>query len=316
MLDNQKFLDAATQPDGTSTEDAIEAKYGKCFDGSKKIGDMLAEELIIRDDRGNPTNDSDRSDEKNLCAPNNLDPTNNEFGQYMVFRWRVSHNHSNSLDDLINKQELTKETSSASAPDTSAPTSIDVAKVFDDSSKIKCAEGTDDVGVHTGYHNGKSVKIQLCTLPDMPSSSEDSTPGNSLYIAGANGKALVNSRVSASFLALYKAAKQDNIPMSAQSTFRSMAHQTQLCNDNSACANGDNTFVAKPGTSNHQMGIAIDFTMADPTKYPLDHKKCVNVNGRCEAPGDKVWEWLDKNATKFGLKPYNAEFWHWSPNGK
>lgn len=197
-----------------------------------------------------------------------------------------------------------------------APTTeINEADLFKDSTDIACAEGSKDVGVHTAYHAGNSYKIRLCALEDMPSTSEDSTPGNSFYIEGADGKALVNSRVSQNFVNLVKAAKADNIPMKANSSFRSMEHQTQLCNGDGGCSSGNYTTVAKPGTSNHQAGVAIDFAMANQSKYSLSRSNCVNIKGVCSAPGDKVWEWLKKNASKYGLKQYSNEFWHWSPNG-
>jgi hypothetical protein len=55
--------------------------------------------------------------------------------------------------------------------------------------------------------------------------------------------------------------------------------------------------------------------MADTGRFNDTHGTCVQVSGRCEAPGDKVWEWLEKHAKEFGFKPYVNEYWHWSPTG-
>lgn len=199
----------------------------------------------------------------------------------------------------------------SSSPTTSAADDVDLADLYKDSSNIDCAEGTKDVGVHTGYQNGQPFKLRLCALPDLPSSSEDSTPGHAYYIEGSEGKAMINARVSKNFANLVKDAKAAGIPMSAASSFRSMAHQTEL-----AAANPDRNSVAAAGYSNHQAGAAIDFWMADRNRYPISRSACVNRDGVCEAPGDKVWEWLSKNASKYSLKQYVNEYWHFSPNGQ
>lgn len=217
---------------------------------------------------------------------------------------------------LLDKGDLTEFDGGQQAAPTEAPDKLNEADLFKDSSNIQCASGSKDLGVHDAYRGGQLFKARLCALSDLPSSSEASTPGNSLYIQGANGKAIVNSRVSKNFVALVKAAKSDDIPMKAMSSYRSMKQQEQLCRDDAGCSSGNYTAVAKPGTSNHQAGVAIDFAMADQAKYSLDTGNCVTKNGVCEAPGDKVWEWLQDNASKYGLKQYVNEFWHWSPNGQ
>jgi D-alanyl-D-alanine carboxypeptidase len=75
-----------------------------------------------------------------------------------------------------------------------------------------------------------------------------------------------------------------------------MAHQQQLWVQDGE----DPVRVAQPGYSNHQMGLAMDFSALPATP----------------APGSGiVWDWLDKNAGKFSYKNYPAEAWHWSPTG-
>lgn len=60
--------------------------------------------------------------------------------------------------------------------------------------------------------------------------------------------------------------------------------------------------TAKPGTSNHEGGRAIDFSQMC---YP--NKTC---------PGNKRWEWLQANGSKYGFYPIKSEAWHWSTTGK
>ncbi|HSW37392.1 MAG TPA: hypothetical protein VLG37_03435 [Candidatus Saccharimonadales bacterium] len=93
-LENQEILDQSGK------EDAISGKYLKCFDGSKQVGDMLAEGLIQRDDTGDVIG--------GLCSPKNLSEANDEFGPQMVFRWRVAQNYNNSMNQLTSEQDVTQ----------------------------------------------------------------------------------------------------------------------------------------------------------------------------------------------------------------
>ena len=60
-------------------------------------------------------------------------------------------------------------------------------------------------------------------------------------------------------------------------------------------------YVAAPGYSNHQDGLAIDFGTGE-----------VGGSGLGKI-GPKAWfhQWLVKNAARFGFRPYEAEAWHW-----
>jgi hypothetical protein len=176
--------------------------------------------------------------------------------------------------------------------DTTAGADIDTAHLFDDSTKVACAPNTKDLGVQDGYHGGQKVEIRICAISNLPSTGEESNGGYG--VSGAGGKAVVNSRVSGAVYAMVAAANKNGVSLSANSSFRSMAHQQALC----PC---DGIHVAHPGFSNHQMGLAIDFATLPSTPGPV--------------PGNRTWEWLSSNATKFGYKNYPAEAWHWSPTG-
>lgn len=167
-----------------------------------------------------------------------------------------------------------------------------VGDVYADSSNVPCASPTVDVGVRDGYASNKLVRIRLCALPNLTSTSEESTPGSKYYISGANGRALVNSRVSGAWYNLVASAKSTGAPnMAAASSYRTMAHQTELYN----APHKDP--VATPGYSNHQMGLAIDFDFWKNT-------------------GSPTYTWLTNNASRYGIKQLPSEVWHWSPNGK
>lgn len=179
---------------------------------------------------------------------------------------------------------------SDNATDT-AGASFDLAKINESSAKIACAPGTKDLGNADGYHNNVKIPLRICAIPGFPSSSGESH--DQFGVKGAGGNVVVNSRVSGAVLAMVVAAKKDNISLGATSSFRTKAHQQALC----PCNGVD---IGFPGYSNHGMGMAIDFQGLPSTPSP---------------GSGKIWDWLAKNAKRFGYKNYPHEAWHWSPTG-
>lgn len=59
--------------------------------------------------------------------------------------------------------------------------------------------------------------------------------------------------------------------------------------------------TARPGTSMHEQGLAIDFTCSG--VLITDHS-------------DPCWVWLNANAASYGLINLPSEPWHWSTNGR
>ena len=55
--------------------------------------------------------------------------------------------------------------------------------------------------------------------------------------------------------------------------------------------------TARPGTSNHETGLAIDFR-------------------NCSTRATRCYRWLNENAARFGLFNFPPEPWHWSVNGR
>jgi LAS superfamily LD-carboxypeptidase LdcB len=116
---------------------------------------------------------------------------------------------------------------------------------------------------------------------------------------------------------MLNAAKADGIDdLKASSAFRSYAHQVDLRRRHCGGSEYDiyqkpsgecSPETAKPGTSNHEDGLAIDFSGID---------KCpANINGSCAHPGNAHWEWLNRRAGEFGFEQFVKEAWHWSPSG-
>jgi len=58
--------------------------------------------------------------------------------------------------------------------------------------------------------------------------------------------------------------------------------------------------TARPGSSLHEQGLAVDFTC--------------NGGGTVDS-GDECWTWLEANAADYGLYNLPSEPWHWSVDG-
>jgi LAS superfamily LD-carboxypeptidase LdcB len=89
------------------------------------------------------------------------------------------------------------------------------------------------------------------------------------------------------FRVMAKAARKAGIDIGIRSGFRSQEKQKRLYHE---YVKGWGNLAARPGYSNHQNGKALDI-------YITDYK---------------VYEWLKKNAAKFGFKrTVRREAWHW-----
>jgi LAS superfamily LD-carboxypeptidase LdcB len=98
--------------------------------------------------------------------------------------------------------------------------------------------------------------------------------------------------------------KAAGLPISAFSTYRSMERQQSLCDgDRGGCSRGVYHSQAKPGTSNHQMGLAIDFSGMG--THAAAGTACAS------ASTSPVWKWLKAHAAHYGFHQYAAEPWHW-----
>ena len=62
--------------------------------------------------------------------------------------------------------------------------------------------------------------------------------------------------------------------------------------------------TARPGHSNHEVGVAVDFT--------CNGQSMVEAGGR----NSVCFKWMATNASKYGFKNLASESWHWSFNGK
>ena len=130
-----------------------------------------------------------------------------------------------------------------------------------DSTALRCAPGTKDIGEAEGYDKGKLIPVRLCAVEGLPNTGTESTKGDPSYLDGSDGLTVVNARISGAAAALVKKAEKQGIDLVAGSSFRTMEKQKALCADDlsGGCQQGDYTLTAQPGHSSHQLGIAIDF---------------------------------------------------------
>jgi hypothetical protein len=191
--------------------------------------------------------------------------------------------------------------------------------ISDDSSSTPCYPGSDDLGVRDdAYTEGRQIRIRLCAVNGMTSSSEESQAGG---VPNANGRALTSSISSEAWVKLVALAQQQGVPLNASSTFRTMEHQIRLCQGNSQCSSGynpstntcsqgSNTAVACPGRSNHQSGTAMDIAEAGAGNGASSGRTCDNP----QTVGTATYAFLAANARTFGIKNYANESWHWGTN--
>ncbi|MDL2363281.1 MAG: D-alanyl-D-alanine carboxypeptidase family protein [Patescibacteria group bacterium] len=146
--------------------------------------------------------------------------------------------------------------------------------------------GGKSLGAQDAYVAGQKSSVKICAMP------------------AANGTTIdVASEISSNVKDLLAAAKKDNIEFGG-SGFRSMSGQESAY---AAYQAGTGAEAAKPGYSNHQSGLAIDFSLGGQTLcYRNPASACF---------GNKGFDWLKNNASKYGLKNYPNEAWHWSTTG-
>lgn len=119
----------------------------------------------------------------------------------------------------------------------------------------------------------------------------------------------VDLSIAAQVLALMQHAKRDGLTLGGHS-YRDYNHQIELRKKNCGTShyaiyemssNRCSPPTARPGSSNHNRGLAIDFRCNG------------NSIGTRASP---CFKWLAQHAASYGLKNLPSEPWHWSTNGQ
>jgi D-alanyl-D-alanine carboxypeptidase len=155
-----------------------------------------------------------------------------------------------------------------------------------------------------------AAKPKAAPEPPLP----DPTGSASGALAGAwcpNGERIVvDASLGASVQALLNEAHRWGVSLCARSGFRPYAEQVALRAQNcgsspfaiyQASPSSCSPPTARPGTSNHEDGLAIDFSCGD--GQPMTH-------------GSPCFQWLATHAHWYGLHNLPSEPWHWSVSGR
>lgn len=211
---------------------------------------------------------------------------------------------TDGVDATLFPEEIDTKSSSGNDQNSDNPTGsnpggVIIGDPYSDTTEVPCAPGTKDIGLQDAYVNGTMFKSRMCSLTNFPSIGQADNPGGGFSTPGAEGFAIVNSRVSGAWYKLIEDAKASGINFTAISSFRSMPHQQALWNENP-----NTQFVARPGSSPHQAGVAIDFNNMS---GKVGNATCANRATNSSAG----YQWLRANALKYGFKQYASEAWHW-----
>jgi hypothetical protein len=135
--------------------------------------------------------------------------------------------------------------------------------------------------------------------------------GGTLDIVTVNGIQVARS-ISTKVSSMLSAAKSSGVGLTG-SGFRSPERQIALRKQNCGTSHYDiyekpadqcSPATAKPGSSNHEKGLAIDFSLNGGT------------TNRAANLADPRFLWLKANAARYGMYNYAAEPWHWSVDGR
>lgn len=178
--------------------------------------------------------------------------------------------------------------------------------VFVKVSRMTIAQNEMQVGEEIGWTKASNLRDGCSDLYFSPAWRDDKGP-NGCWRGGAplGPKLLVNivgfgaemEQITMDtlepYLQLRDAAEQDNIQISINSAFRTFARQVELFR---LFKSGHGNRAAEPGTSHHQHGQAFD----------------LNTLHNVFDGGDKVYEWLKRNAPRHGfIRTVSRESWHW-----
>ena len=188
---------------------------------------------------------------------------------------------------------------------------LPVSPLGGNSDSVPCDPRTTFVKTYTKAHiSGNQVTINLCKVPNI--------------VSTGGGDVLVNSRVSGAYYAMADAYyKQHGTYLSASSSFRSYEDQQYFwrCYVNKNC-NGGNT-AARPGTSRHEGGLAIDFNVPNGSTANGAITSCASTDNFGSVTDKRYpsrWKysalskWFCANLGTYGFRrPVKNEVWHVEP---
>jgi peptidoglycan hydrolase CwlO-like protein len=152
--------------------------------------------------------------------------------------------------------------------------------------------------------------------PRSPSASPPASvvrpaPGGLATVTCPHGGSItVAGSIAGNVQALLNAAASDGVSLCARSGWRSPEKQIELRREHCGSSNYAIYYMpasqcspptARPGSSMHERGLAIDFSC--------------NGGGAIRR-GNECWNWLAAHADEYGLYNLPSEPWHWSTSGR
>jgi peptidoglycan hydrolase CwlO-like protein len=144
-----------------------------------------------------------------------------------------------------------------------------------------------------------------------PPASVTPAPGGLATVTCPHGGSVtVAGSIAGNVQALLNAAANDGVSLCAVSGWRSPEKQIELRREHCGSSNYAIYYMpasqcspptARPGSSMHERGLAIDFSC--------------NGGGAIRY-GNSCWNWLAAHANDYGLYNLPSEPWHWSTNGR
>jgi peptidoglycan hydrolase CwlO-like protein len=144
-----------------------------------------------------------------------------------------------------------------------------------------------------------------------PASVVSPAPGGLATVSCPHGGSItVAGSIAGNVQALLNAAARDGVSLCAASGWRSPQKQIELRREHCGSSNYAIYYMpasqcspptARPGTSMHERGLAIDFSC--------------NGGGAIRY-GNECWNWLAAHADEYGLYNLPSEPWHWSTSGR
>ncbi len=157
-------------------------------------------------------------------------------------------------------------------------------KPGENTSSMKCPAGSDaGIGtVHVGQ-TGKTYQIRLCNVQNV----------------------IVNASIAKEINDMLNASKGAGLRYSGYG-YRTYERQQELRRSNgcpnvfTAPSSSCRVPTARPGFSNHEDGLAVDWSEG---------------GSLIRSRGTRGFQWLNQNAGKYGFKNFPKEAWHWSVDG-
>ena len=200
----------------------------------------------------------------------------------------------NGEDEEDGTEEESEEPSSTTATAVGTPENVQntgsgwTIKPNTDYTGVQCSAGSTDGGTFDATVDGGTSKIRICLV----------TVGNST--------AKVNSLIAEKIKQMMEAAHAAGVNITPESDFRSSAKQAALYEQN--CPGGTcSVATAKPGTSQHERGLAVD--------WGLNGQTICFPNSTCPAGSNAGYDWLMANSKNYGFYKLDSEAWHFSTSG-